>query len=284
MILRYRAFAPFALHSSGCSVAADAWRQWAAFAALFNPMADASASGAVPGSPAGLAPFFDAERFAAAVRTFQQSGQDSRTAAAGFSDFLRDQFGAVLDGVWGSSAPGRSMPSAAEAPALGPSREQQERWQRVAAAWQRLQEAQRRLQRIWSDALSEAARAFVSRLGAVPTPLTPEATHALYDAWVDCAEEAYARMAHGESFGTAIADSVKAASEWRDESAASIEPWAKWLDWPTRSEINSLAKRVRALEEKQHESNRKSETAPRTAVKKRITPAKKQTTRGKGKR
>jgi len=264
-------------------MAADAWRQWAAFAALFNPAVDVSATGANPGSPPGFAPFFDAERFAAAARAFHQSGQDSQTAAAAFGDFLRDQFGGVLDGMWGASAPGRST-AAAEAPALGPTREQQERWQRVAAAWQRLQEAQRRLQRLWSDALGEAARAFVPRLGAVTAPLTPEATHGLYDAWVDCAEEAYARMAHGEPFGTALAEAVKAGSEWRDESAASIEPWAKWLDWPTRSEINSLSMRLRALEEKQRESDRRHKTAARPAAKKRATTAKKRTARGKRQR
>jgi class III poly(R)-hydroxyalkanoic acid synthase PhaE subunit len=264
-------------------VAADAWRQWAAFAALFNPMADAAAPGAIPRPPAGFAPFFDAERFAAALRAFK-GGPDSQTAAAGFSDFLRDQFGGVLDGMWGSGAPGHSVPPVAGAPALGPTREQQERGQRAAAAWQRLQEAQRRLQRLWSDALSEAARAFVPRLGATAAPLTPEAVHGLYDAWVDCAEEAYAGMAHGEAFGTALAAALKAAGEWRDESAASIEPWAKWLDWPTRNEINSLSLRVRALEEKLRESNGNNASAARPAGKKRPTSGRKGAARRKAKR
>jgi class III poly(R)-hydroxyalkanoic acid synthase PhaE subunit len=186
--------------------------------------------------------------------------------------------------MWGGSPPSRSTPPAQEAPALGPTREQQERWQRAAAAWRGLQEAQRRLQRLWSDTLGEAARAFASRLGAEAAPLTPEAIHGLYDAWVDCAEEAYARMAHGETYGTALAEAVKAASEWRDESAAMIESWAKWLDWPTRSEINSLSMRVRALEEKQRESNRKNGTAARPAGKKRATAATRRTARGKRKR
>jgi class III poly(R)-hydroxyalkanoic acid synthase PhaE subunit len=264
-------------------MAADAWRQWTAFVALFNPTADGPGPGAFPGSAAAFAPFFDAERFAAAARAFQQSGRDSR-AAATFGDFLRDQFGGVLAGMWGASPPGRSTPPAPGAPALGPSREQQERWQRATAAGLRLQEAQRRLQRLWSDTLGEAARAFVSRPGAAAAPLTPEAIHELYDAWVDCAEEAYARMAHGETYGTALAESVKAAGEWRDESAALIESWAKWFDWPTRSEINSLSTRVRALEEKLRESNRTPDAAARPAGKKRTTAVKKRTARGKGKR
>jgi hypothetical protein len=244
-------------------VAADAWRQWAAFLA--------AAAGGQPAAAPGFSAFFDAERFAAAARAFQEGSRDPTAAAAAFGDFLRDQFGGMLGGIWGGSP--RATPLSAEAPALGPTREQQERWQRATAAWQRLQETQRRLQRLWSDALGEAARAFVSRAGAAAAPLTPEAMHGLYDAWIDCAEEAYARMAHGEAFGTALAEALKATAECRDESLAMLESWAKWLDWPTRSEINSLSLRVRALEQQLRERR----TAARPAAKKR-------TARGKGKR
>lgn len=263
-------------------MAADAWRQWAAFAALFNPTADPSPLGTFRRSPAAFAPFFDAEQFAAAARAFHQSGEDSQTAAAAFGDFLRDQFGGALDGMWGGAASGGSAAAAEEAPALGPAREQQERLQRAAAAWRRLDHAQRRLKRLWSDALGEAARVFVSRLGAPAAPPTAEALYGLYDAWIDCAEEAYARMAHGEAFGATLADALKAASDWRDESAASIEHWAKWLDWPTRREINTLSLRVRALEEQQRATRRERETPARPAAKTHKTAAKK--LRGRGKR
>ncbi len=290
-------------------MAADPWRQWAAFAALFNSPAGGLAPGAFRGAPAGSLPFVDVERFAAAARAFQQSGADSQAARA-FADFLRDQWSGLLDTVWGGSAPDRSPPPSQEGPALGPTREHQERWQRAAAAGRRLHEAQRRLQRLWSDALGEAVRTFVSRLGSTSAPLTPEAVHALYDEWVDCAEETYARMAQGETFATALAAAVNASSEWRDQSAASIEPWAKWLDWPTRSEINSLLMRVRALEEKQRElkpknaasrtpknaasrtpksaasrkpksaASRRPKTAARPKVEKRASPAQKRRSAG----
>ena len=262
-------------------MAADAWRQWAAFAALFNPPPDRSPLGAFQQAPP-FAPFFDAEQFTAAARAFHQSGESSQGAAAAFANFLREQFGSVLDGMLGGSAPGGSPAAAEEAPALGPAREQQERLQRAAAAWRRLDQAQRRLRRLWSDALAEAARDFVSRLGAPAAPPTAETLHGLYDAWIDCAEEAYARMAHGEAFGLALADALKEASDWREESAAAIEPWAKWLDWPTRREINSLSLRLRALEKQLRETKRKRAARARPAAKKRTTAAKKM--RGGGKR
>jgi hypothetical protein len=130
-------------------------------------------------------------------------------------------------------------------------REHQERAQRAAQAWRSMAEAQSRLERLWSDTLREAASAFVARLGAAQSaPLTPEALNRLYDSWIDCAEESYARTAHSEAFCDALADYVNASSHWRRESNAGAEHWAKLLDMPTRSEINTLAQRLRALEER----------------------------------
>jgi hypothetical protein len=67
--------------------------------------------------------------------------------------------------------------------------------------------------------------------------------------WIDCAEEAYARIAHSDSFSSALADFMNASSAWRKESLANIEGWAKALDLPTRSELNTLMRRVNSLEE-----------------------------------
>jgi Poly(R)-hydroxyalkanoic acid synthase subunit (PHA_synth_III_E) len=41
---------------------------------------------------------------------------------------------------------------------------------------------------------------------------------------------------------------VNASSAWRRESSAGVEQWAKLFDLPTRSEINSLTERLRAVE------------------------------------
>lgn len=208
-----------------------------------------------------------AERFAgAAGRYIATLGSDPSSAAAAaqtFAEFLRDEFAApfVPLGVAGIDS-GRGFPPAATgfvpgvtpaapdfAPALGPAREHQERAQRSAAAWQRLDDAQRRLQRFWADALREAAAAFTRRLAEAPPPAGAPGLQHLYDTWIDCAEEAYARAAHGQEFCDALADQVNASSDWRRESRASVEAWAKIWDLPTRSEINSLAERLRSLEE-----------------------------------
>jgi len=43
-----------------------------------------------------------------------------------------------------------------------------------------------------------------------------EALRVLYDSWIDCAEEAYARIAHSDSFINGLAISMNARSTWRN--------------------------------------------------------------------
>jgi hypothetical protein len=233
----------------------DLWRQWQTLAAL-APNA-AAGPGAAAAGGFGFAPFIDAaERFASATRSFSESsvgGSAPAVAAAAqtFSNSLRDQFVDFFKMPWGAAPLGGADPApAAELPALGLTREHQQRAQRAGQAWREIEDAQRRLQRLWSDTLREAAAAFVARLGAPQsTALTPDSLNRLYDTWIDCAEEAYARTAHSEPFCNALADYVNASSQWRRESNAAAELWAKLLDLPTRHEVDTLAQRLRALEE-----------------------------------
>jgi len=205
----------------------------------------------------GFAPFVDAaERYASAARRFmERAGGDAAPAAGAgmFSDFLREQFADFPNG-WSSMFPagnsaGRTF--SFESPALGATREQQLRTQRMAEAARRIETAQHRLQLLWSDALRDAAINFATQLVPPSTPTTLSATdlRKLYDDWIDCAEDAYARTAHTEAFCNSLAEFVNASSEWRREMQAQIEHWSKLLDLPTRAEINTLAQRLRAVEQ-----------------------------------
>jgi len=224
-----------------------------------------------------LAPLLEsASRFAAAARKFfaelQTDGPSGGQAARNFGDFLRAEtlefFPCPASAVWGAAGP---PPTSVEAPpALGPQREHQLRWQRGTAAGRRVFAAQMQLHLLWSDALREAALAFAARLptlrwdaanGAVPDI---ESLRAAYAAWIDCAEEAYARVAHSDSFCSALAECVNAGSALRTEARASSELGASALDLPTRSELNSLLRRVNALEEQL-----RSKDAPRPSVARR---------------
>jgi class III poly(R)-hydroxyalkanoic acid synthase PhaE subunit len=234
-------------------MALDPWQQWQAFAAQFTsgPPWQAPRNAAGPDSLIDAAARFNAE----ARKFFEETAHASATAAvdAGrkFSDFLREHYG-DLQPLW-TAALGAGAPNGAAArmnsPALGATREHQQRALRMADAWRRAEEAQRRLQRLWSDALREAATAFAARLGAPqPTAVSAEELRKLYDTWIDCAEDAYAGAAHSDAFGSALADCLNASCEWRRELQANIEHWAKMLDLPTRSEVNTLTQRLIALE------------------------------------
>jgi len=243
----------------------DLWRQWQAFAAPFAPLGQGSTT-STEGAQGrrgsfGFAPFIvSAERFAAEARAFIESSANASAssltdAARKFSDFLRDQ-AAAAEPPWGAAF-GIGNPNAAgaaaqwELPALGANREHQQRAQRMAEAWRRMADAQRRLQRLWSDALRDAAATFAVRLGQIqPGAPGTEPLNKFYDTWIDCAEDAYARTARSETFCSALADFVNASSQWRGELQTTIEQWAKMLDLPTRSEINTLAQRLKALEER----------------------------------
>jgi polyhydroxyalkanoate synthase subunit PhaE len=236
----------------------DLWRQWQAYVELMFP------GRAGPGftqTPKWFAPYADAaERFSSEARRFFEASRDSAAPAAeaarAFGDSLREQFADFFPKLWGmdslKASPVTAWSSATDMPALGLTREHQLRWQRTLEAWERMSAAQRRLQRLWSDVLQEAATAFAGPLtAAARSGPSDDALHALYDSWIDCAEQAYARSAHSEEFSGAMAEFVNASSDWRRHIKEGVEEYAKLLDLPTRAELNSLLQRLKALEQKQ---------------------------------
>ena len=211
-----------------------------------------------------------AEGFAAAVRAYF-SGADHPSAAAAeertrnFSEALRDLFADLplrfapdLGAGVGSQAAQRGT---WDTPALGATREHQLRSQRLSEALASIDDAQRRLQRLWSDALRDAAAAFTARLVQLPPiDMSAESIRKLYDGWIDCAEDAYGRIAHSEPFCSALADFMNASSRWRREAQASMEYFVKLSDLPTRSEINSLMQRLKTVENRLHDSPKSGTT------------------------
>lgn len=266
----------------------DPWGSWRAAAAQWAPPGT-PAFGGVPGAGAGALP---PPSFAEFARQFQQAAQaflgagGATPANEAFTRFLRERF-AQLRMPWSFDAsglaggPGGSGATASGAPggsgwALGAGREHQERLQRLGAAAARLAAAQQRLELLWSDALREAAGSYAGQLGAQAGQdfkATPEALQGLYDRWVDCAEDAYGRMAHSEAYCDAFAEYVNAGSQWRNELQAGIEQWARLLDLPTRSEINSLELRLRELEQAaRRDAGAAAGVAPARRTKRRTPP------------
>jgi len=213
----------------------DWLHQWQSMVAAWNRSAAfgvAPPSSGAPGDDGnpyvGMADAFSAALRAAAETRAQDSVDASVRAMQQLADFLRARFNDLSAFA-----------------AIGPMREHQQRWERMLDAQRRAEQARGRLARLWSDALREAAQAFAARC------LQPESVAslpaALYDEWIECAEDAYARMAHGEAFCGALAELINSLGALRKELQAALELWAKQLDLPTRSELNRLHRAVKCL-------------------------------------
>jgi hypothetical protein len=243
----------------------DPWRRWQELAASLGAAAgQGQPHAAFPAAP-DLERFSrSAERFAAAARAFF-GGADHASAVTAeermrnFSDSLRDLFAdfplRFTPELGAGVGPQAAQMGVWDAPALGATREHQQRWQRMGEASAAIDEAQRRLQRLWSDALRDATVTFTAGLvQPPPIDMSAESMQKLYDRWIDCAEDAYGRIAHGEPFCSALADFINASSRWRREAQSSMEYLAKLLDLPTRSEINSLMQRLKGVETRLRDS------------------------------
>lgn len=135
-----------------------------------------------------------------------------------------------------------------EIPALGLTRERQEAARRLAALGARVLERQQALATHWRAFWDDALRALgdeVARRIAAGKPLG--SIRGLYDLWVECAEGAWARMAHGPEYLECQARLVNALSAWRIEYRSQMDGALRALDMPTRGELNSLHLRVRRL-------------------------------------
>lgn len=178
------------------------------------------------------------------------------TFTAGFARLYGGAPGGTdLFEAWRKLAGGAPGQSGWPFPALGPARERHEAGDRLAGAWARYQRALGHfgevLGRVSTDAVqrlaTRVARAGEGGAGA------PGSLRALYDLWVNCGEEAYAAAAHGPGFAKAQAELNDALMELKAEQRRQIEDWAKAFDLPTRTELNTLLKRVNTLRRRMRE-------------------------------
>jgi BMFP domain-containing protein YqiC len=70
---------------------------------------------------------------------------------------------------------------------------------------------------------------------------------AVYDRWIEAAEGVYARAARGAAFLEAQAELTNSLSQLRIAQRELVEEWARQLDLPTRSELNSVHQQLREL-------------------------------------
>ena len=167
---------------------------------------------------------------------------------------LRMQGQQGLDAWFDATAPmrqawQREMGAWLQLPAFGIAREHQERWQRLAQAQLALQEHEDAFNRLLLRVGERAYELFEQKLAAHAQPgkqLT--SARALFDLWIDAAEEAYSEMALSPEFRTAWAALVNAQMQLRAGVQKEVEFASGLFGMPTRAEMDAAHRKIADLE------------------------------------
>ena len=136
-----------------------------------------------------------------------------------------------------------------QSPAFGPGREHQARWQALLRAQQDYQAHSRDYVEQIKQALDDAFTLFEQRLAEHEQPgnqLT--SARAMFDLWIDAAEEAYAKVALSEPFQAVYAALGNAQMRLRAATQQEIERLTESFGLPTRTEMDAAHRRIAELE------------------------------------
>ena len=134
-------------------------------------------------------------------------------------------------------------------PAFGFAREHQERLQALALAQLRWQEAQQDYGRLMAKASRDAFSRFESKLASHEEPGRQiSSVRALFDLWVEAAEEAWAELALSQEYRHAFGALVNAQMRQRAAAQAIGEQVASTYGWPERGELDSAHRKIAELE------------------------------------
>lgn len=216
-------------------------RTMAGLKGYFDLMQGAAATGA---NPAGDWQQQLQQMFGGASQPFSQAfnGIDS----AGAEGFVRQWQtwlqNAQQTGFGDLAGAGRTTP------AFGLNREQQMQQQSFAAAVMESVQATARYQALIQQANAQGMERMQDRLAQHAEPGRQiDSLKALYDLWVDCAEEAYAQIALSDEFRDAYGNMVNAQMRVRQLQQSKTEELCKEFGIPTRSEVSSLGERLQQL-------------------------------------
>jgi len=164
-------------------------------------------------------------------------------------------------------APASAAPNSAptDFAALGLTRERQEAWQKFARLLTQYQEVQAKLARQWIKIGAETTKKFAARVSAAGSGApgaSIESIKALYDLWIECAEEAYGGVAHSPEYCQLIAELANSSHAVRAEQQRELESWARQFDLPTRAEVNALHQQVKQLRAQLRPQPRPSTSPP----------------------
>lgn len=150
-------------------------------------------------------------------------------------------------------------------PAFGYARESQERQQRFALALDDYRARMDEYNRLMVDASRRALEKVEAKLSAHSEPGRQlKSFRALYDLWIDAAEEGYAEVALSPEFRAAYGALVNAQMAVRRHVQQEVERGSAALGMPGRAEVDALHRKVadlqRRLAELEHGAHRATPT------------------------
>ena len=234
-----------------------------------------------------------AARFVELLKTFAARPPAARAQAPDWS-----AFGSLLAGQfeqWLRSAPaaGASFAAAAGFPGatagwppgavpLGPAAAQ---GADALNAWEllmKLGQLQGELAGHWSAIARDSAQRFIARMQASgDTDLSSEGALALYETWVECAEEAYAATVRKEDFCRLQAQLTNTATALLLAQRKQADKLARAWGLPTREEADALQRQIRELKKELEE--RATRATPRMGPRRAAAARPKATQRSKAK-
>ena len=147
-------------------------------------------------------------------------------------------------------------------PAFGFMREHQEHYQKMAAAMLDYQEQNARYNALIMRSSQRGFELFEGKLAAHEEPSRQiDSLRALYDLWVDAAEEAYAEIAMSPEFREVYGNLVNAQMRVRSAIQQEAERVATDFGMPTRTELDSIGQRLHELRRELRAGGRESSAA-----------------------
>ena len=158
----------------------------------------------------------------------------------------------------------------ARLPPIGIAREHSETWRELLAAQAESQRLEQELRAVLARVQADALELVTERLREREEQQRPITRYReLYDLWVECGEQVYAKVAHSAAYGKLQAEFGNAAMRVRSHQQKVLEQGLKQFDLPTRSELNTVHRQLREqreqLRELREQMAAKSPAKPRRA-------------------
>jgi class III poly(R)-hydroxyalkanoic acid synthase PhaE subunit len=137
-------------------------------------------------------------------------------------------------------------------PTFGLAREHQQRWQQLAQAQLDYQEHENAYNALMLQAAQRAYGIFEAKLrGRMQPGQQLTSARALFDLWIDAAEEAYAAIALSPEFRAAYGARVNAQMRLRQAVQREVEQMSAVFGMPTRSDLDAAFRKITELERAQ---------------------------------